>query len=142
MKKSRIQDGKRYIAEFKEKHGTFYFVVLTSEELDAVCLYMLGMRNNQGWYRQPEPIAKENIPSYSLAEAELLKSPAKEAALQQIKYYQRRLDDNSQDQESWERIQTALQTKNGQLAYDVLAERSDYEYERFTLHISGNWKII
>lgn len=134
MRRKPLDPNFRYIAEFTEKHDSTRFVILNDEELDAVCLYMLQERLRQGyWYHKPK---EPEQPTYTKEEAENLKGPAREAALQELKTYtsaKRRHEDNGDE---WDQIQKTVKNKDGKEAFNILRSRSDHEYERFELHIA------
>jgi hypothetical protein len=132
----RLQEpNKRWIAIFKEKHGTHQYVILNEAEVDRVCLFVLKIRLRDKWYYEPKaPELKAT--AYTRAEAEALKSPAKEVSLQEIKQNERKQNAYQESKELWDRIQKAIQDNDGKEAFNILMERSDHEYESFEL-VSG-----
>ena len=115
----------------KEKHGTAYFHAPDEETLHKVALLILTGRHKAGWYYAPE---KPKAPDYT-NEAEILKlrGEIQRSAAAKLRQYVGALAQFEYESERFKDIQKAIETKDGALAWKILRERSDYEYEQVTL---------
>lgn len=114
----------------KEKHDNGYYLVNDVEAVWRWALAILKERLDQRWYYKPdEPKLREEVPDDVMDKLpESLRKKAKDdkqSNKSNMKRYQR-------DMEVWNDIHTALTEQNGALAFKVLDDRKDHEYEGFT----------
>lgn len=118
----------------KEKHGDRYFVINSRADLHRAALKIVKERYDHGyWYHAPK--RKEDIakPAYSKKEIEQLKGAAKEAALAELRRYERELKYHKIAEEQYALALAAVKENDGEAAYELLDWRRDCEYEGFEL---------
>ena len=136
MQRKLLNPEKRYILRFEEKHGDRYFVILGEKELHQACLKVLKERfQDRNWYYNP-PSDEPEIPAYTQEQILQLQGAAREAAQREFNNYKKELRDHQKDMEQWARIKIAVETGDGAAAFQILQDRSDYEYERMVLEAS------
>lgn len=114
----------------KDKHENGYYLVTDVESVWRWALHVLQMRVNDHYIREPEePRPVEEVPDDVIDKLpEAMKKKAlsdKQANKSLMKRHQRYV-------EIWNDVQTALAEKNGALAFKVLDDRRDHEYEGFS----------
>jgi hypothetical protein len=115
----------------KEKHGTVYMDALTAEGLYASCLALLKFRRKEEYYYTPELPKK---PSLTAEQAFTLpEGPVRNAANAEFNRYKRAMDDYHQQLEFVTGVDEAIKNEDGLLAYILLKERGDAEYEEIDL---------
>lgn len=117
-----------------EKHGELHFHIPDEATLFRVALDIVAKRLKAGhWYIDPKDYVPKD-PGMTKEQAEALpEGPIKRAALQEVVSYQRRLSEYHGFKESWDDIQKAVKEKDGKLAWRVLRDYSDGEYQRVSL---------
>jgi len=115
-----------------EKHGEGYFHIPDEETLHKVALSILTGRYKQGyWYGLP---SVPNPPTYDTKEkVDELKGEIHGQALKLLVRYKGELAYYQQQKEQHEDILRAVTFALGELAWEILRERSDNEYERVVL---------
>ena len=116
------------ILVFEEKHGTRYFAAKTKEQLFAACLMILKQRNEQGWY--PAPSRKPDRPDFDEESIPNLPESMQETAKKKYQSYKTNLRYYEGYRYTKELVEKAVAENNGALAYEILEDRSDGEYER------------
>lgn len=120
------------------KHGEYYWDATTQEKFQANCLAILKNRFDQGWYYyEPEEPTK---PKGLLTKEEIkeLQQPYKGQAIQIYNNYVRAKREYVSEKELWDELKAAIEENDGGLAWGVLYDRSDYEYERVSLEDLNN----
>jgi len=117
----------------KEKHGNTCYDVSTEGRLHAVALYIINQRfsgKNMDMYFDNEPPAKPEC-SVTQEQAEAMPDTdiIKQAVLDTWKRYKLSLASYENNQWEKELIQQAIIDKDGKLAYRILCQRQDIEYE-------------
>lgn len=117
-----------------EKHGELHFHVPDESALFKIALDIVDKRLRAGhWYLDPKDYEPKN-PGMTKEQAEALpEGPIRKAALDEIGRHQRQLNEYRWIKEGWETIQKAVKEKDGRLAWRVLRDHSDGEYQRATL---------
>ncbi len=115
-----------------EKHETLYFHAPDEATLHRVALMILKGRKKSGyWYGKPE---EPKAPDYTdLAEIRLLRGEIQKKARAQLHRYTEDLYWFRAEADRFEAIQKAAKEGDGALAWKILQERSDYEYESVVL---------
>lgn len=114
-----------------EKHGEVYFNIKNEEELYKVALAVLKFRYNSGYYYQ-EPKKPEH-PGFDSNDIDKLPNQLKADANRKYFSYTRDLRLYEQEWERYQFLQEGIKNNNGQLAWKLLREFSDGEYERVEL---------
>lgn len=120
-----------------EKHDTSYYHIPDELSLFVVALKVLTDRFNSGyWYYKPD-LSKCYYDKgvHTQADVDKIENAAvKEEASKFLKAYLRERRDKEEDLDQYERMEKAIQDKNGRAAWEILYdERSDGEYERVEL---------
>jgi hypothetical protein len=117
-----------------EKHGDLYFHVPNEAALFKVALDIVEKRLRAGhWYLDPKDY-EPKAPSVSKEQADALPDgPVKKAALQELSGHVRAVKEYRWIKEGWELIHKAVKEKDGRLAWKVLRDHSDGEYQRVTV---------
>jgi hypothetical protein len=113
----------------KDKHENEYFLISNAAALWRAALEILEIRLEQQYIRQPEPPRPvEEVPDdviEKLPEAMRKKAISdKQANVGLAKRHAIYVD-------IWNNVQKALAEKDGVLAYQILSDRKDHEYEGF-----------
>lgn len=118
------------IVMFDEKHSQRHFIYNNRAEFYAIMLFVLIERFESGdWYFEGDMPEEMEM---SLDEIEKIKDQAtKDFALEKYHNYQRELKDYQKENQQYLNIEKAVQEKNGQIAYNIMASRRNYEYENF-----------
>ncbi len=132
--KNRIWCEKPKLLILYEKHGEAYYHIANDEALFATALMILtGRLNSTYWYYNPSD-EKPEAPAELTTEAlEKLPTSLQAEGKKLLARYKRELCDWQENMETFAMIQKAVSDKDGQLAWQVLQERSDHEYERVEL---------
>lgn len=120
------------------KHGEYYWDATTKEKFRANCLAILKDRLDQGWYYYEPEEPTEPTGLLTKEEIKELQQPYKGQAIQIYNNYQSRLRDYKLEKETWDELKEAIEKEDGGLAWGVLYDRSDYEYERVSLEDLNN----
>ena len=141
-KPSKKKTKKQRIIVFDEKHGDRYFDASTAAKLQAVALKILTERLKSGyWYFKPEPFKEDpekEIEKLTKDSEQITDSFLRNAAEERIGRLHKGLDAYKRDTRMWEEIQKAVKEKDGNLAYQLLNSRRNYEYEGFDLEYLEN----
>jgi hypothetical protein len=122
----------RQIIVFHEKHGPRYFAADTEEELQAACLKVVRERLAEEWYYTPEALDE----SVNLTDDQIASLPTaslQAAARADRDRYRRKARENAQMQKEWDLVQKAVDTGDGEAAYQLIRLRSRAEYEGFNI---------
>jgi hypothetical protein len=124
-----------------EKHGTSYYWALTQEQKHAQALEILTERFENGWYYCPEP-APTN-PELTCAQIEKLPvGETQQAAKKVFHRWKRNWEQTEQARDQYKLMQEAIEKKDGYLAWVLLEERYDNEYEKIRfVRPQGDFKI-
>lgn len=120
---------------FEDKHGNSYYLCKDQEAVGLACLEILKGRLECGYIYHPGP--EDEI--YGLKEelskeaAHALPEPYRKQALCDIIANAKRRAEWTEAVASYENAKSAIKQKDGNLAYQVLSDRQDYEYEGFHL---------
>ncbi len=117
-----------------EKHGIRVWDASSRESLFKNALEILKERLEFGYIYKPDPeYLQKYDPKMTSEEIDRLPdSLVKQAALKQIKQFRHMKEEFEQDQKHWEDVQSAIHNEDGERAFVLLADRSDYEYESIT----------
>lgn len=116
----------------KEKHGTRYYVVESEEELFRLSLNILRGRFKSGYFYH-EPQGRPSPPDFKADDIPGMPASLRDPATRQWGRYTTDLRDWEQATAQWARVNKAASEADGPLAWEVLRERSDHEYESVTL---------
>lgn len=128
---------------FQEKHGTRYFDGTTDKARYAAALYILKQRFEEGWWYGEEekvPSLEGTIDDTGLTIQQIEDLPdgkIKKEALEAVKSLKRSIRYAKEHNYQLKLIKKALDESNGRLAYSVLRDRSDHEYERMEVELLG-----
>ena len=120
---------------FKDKHTTAYYLCKDQEAVGRACLVVLKERLHPqyGYIQHPGPESE----IYGLKEeltqeaAEALPEPYREQALDVIADNARRRGAWREQVEAYESAKRAVTEQDGNLAFMILNDRRDWEYEGF-----------
>lgn len=116
-----------------EKHGNRYFAIPDDEALKRAALKILGDRVKDGyWYGV---IGEAPRALKSVADLGGLPDHLWSAHNDAVKTYKRELDAFERRRDLLDEIAKSLAEKDGVLAWRVLRERSEHEYERVSLEV-------
>jgi hypothetical protein len=117
-----------------EKHGGLHFHIPDEPTLFKVALDIVIKRLKAGhWYLDPKDYVPEN-PGMTKEQAEALPpGPIRNSAVSAVSSYKNALSQHSWILEGWENVQKAVKEKDGRLAWRVLRDHSDGEYQRVSL---------
>lgn len=119
------------IAILKEKHADRYFDVTTDEQLHNVALYILRQRYEQGyWYAEPTPPEALDFEASDIEKAPV---SLRDEMQKRLKSHQRELQHYEQEKDDWDAVTRAISTNDGRLAFRILRDRNNYEYEGFEI---------
>ncbi len=119
---------------FREKHGNRYFLVPTIKELYAAALKVITERFEEEWFYEPDPI--EITPSDDLTKADLeriAKYSYGEEFVKAYKSYTEQKAEYDRDLAEYRRLEQAVKDEDGRMAWAILQERKDWEYENYSL---------
>lgn len=121
---------------FREKHGKRYFAAFDEPMLHKVALKMLKERFHEGYIDDPGPLEKyhgcEKPYEPTGAEIEALPEQLQAAAKATRRRYRERRATWQDEHERYVQALKALRDNDGTVAFEVLQERQDYEYEGYT----------
>lgn len=117
-----------------EKHGDLYYHVPNDQALCRAALSILRERLEAGhWYNDP----KDELPADPNLTPEQIEAlpagPIRETAKREVASYQRAVREQGDAIEMWKNIHRAIEENNGKLAWTILRDRSDWEYERVSI---------
>lgn len=113
----------------KDKHESEYFLINDIDALWRASLVILENRVQSHYIRAPQPVRTvEEVPDEWIAK---LPETLRKKALQDKTENKRSLREHQREVDDWEGTQKALTERNGALAFKVLNDRRDYEYEGF-----------
>lgn len=126
---------------FKEKHGTSYYHADNEAQLFAIALTVVRDRYEQGyWYGSEKDIEATRV-EQSVRMAKLnglrdeLAKQTHETVVRALKRdrdeLEREINDNVEAIRFFDMAKRAVDERNGGLAWELLQDRSQYEYERF-----------
>lgn len=130
------------ILVFKEKYGNRYFIAETKEHVYAACLKLLKER--EWMFEEPEapnlidipdePVLFDNSVNEQLREEVML-------VIDRAKKTNRKILDNYKEaKEEYGMVKTALSEDNGEMAWRIMSDRRDCEYEYFEFAYLENAK--
>ena len=124
-----------------EKHGTSYYWALTAEQKHAQALAILIERFEDGWYYCPEPAPTE--PELTCAQIEKLPVGETQQAAKKVYHkWKRNWEQTEMARDQYKLMQEAIEKKDGYLAWVLLEERYDHEYEKIRfVRPRGDFKI-
>lgn len=111
----------------KDKYNTYFYLANNREELLKVFLNMLENNWKSEYYYKPNPPKLKD----QLTEEQIVVLPEKYQKTERaIVAENARVDtEYALELEQYMRIKKALDTRDGELAFQVLSDRKDYEYE-------------
>src|SRR6478736_5758639 len=116
---------------FKEKHGDRHFDASTTKKVWAACLKILKERLDDGyWYYVGTPPSADDI----LTEEQITQLPTENLQVEQSqkrKAYLRAQKSYEREVKFLEDAKQAVETGDGKIAYRLLLNRLDAEYEGF-----------
>lgn len=117
----------------KEHHGTIYLDASTLEKMYAACLSVVQARYKLGYWYSDIAIEKIEPPVKPIAPLDFKSQPdyIKFAFTEEIKKYNKNLDDYYSIMDNMNFLKEAL--KDGEMAYQFLLYRGDYECEGFDI---------
>ena len=130
-----MEDDSMRILVLKEKHSTVFLNASTVPKLHKAALSVVKSRLHPDWgfYYEDDP------PEFlNLTQSDIDKLPdghGKEALKRQLEQYDKDLSDYDRNKQDYEDAKRAVKTKDGKLAWELLASRSNsrYEYEEVYL---------
>jgi hypothetical protein len=114
-----------------EKHEKRYFVTANDEDLFKHALDILRGRLMSDWYCAPE--AKPEPLDYIKDDVQAMPKSFQEQAYEKLRKFDREMREWELDTALWTKIQEACSNADGRLAWSVLRELNDHEYERVSL---------
>ena len=129
--KQRVYVSEPSVLICQEKYGNRYFHIPDDQALFATALMILkGRVEEDCWYYEPEKPTEcefKEVP-------EGVKGTSLEAGIRrQIAACKRAADCYAADLEDWNNIRDAIEKKDGEVAWRVLVDHSDGEYEQVSL---------
>lgn len=122
----------KFVLVVREKHSTRYFDAVDLYCLYAGCLKLVKERRDQGYYDVEGPTIQEPALSEEVV-AGLDDGAIKLAGMKQWAQYKSEWADYEQDREVLVEANKAIQNDDGLLAYCVLRNRTDHEYEEVVM---------
>lgn len=122
----------RTVVVCKEKHGTRYYVVESEKELFRLSLNVLRGRLKSGHFYH-EPPGRPAPPDFRAEDIPGMPASLREAATRQWGRYTTDMRDWERSVDQWTKVNRAASEADGSLAWEVLRERSDHEYESVAL---------
>jgi len=125
-------EGPKLLVCHEKQHGEVYFHIPDEETLHKVALIILNGRHKQGdWYFKPD---RPKPPTYSTKQkVDELKGEIHGHALTLLVRYKGELARYEDERQQYDKVLKAINYKDGELAWEILQERSDDEYERVVL---------
>lgn len=117
-----------------EKHGELHFHVPDETALFKFSLDIVTKRLRAGfWYPDPKDYVPQD-PGMTKEQAEALPpGPIRNSAMSAVSAYRTALNTHRSVVEGWETVQKSVKEKDGKLAWRVLRDYSDGEYQRVSL---------
>lgn len=113
----------------KDKHENEYFLISDADALWRAALVILEIRLEQEYITAPTPpLFEEEVPDDII---EKLPETMRKKALANKKDNEGRAKRYALYVEIWANVEKALAEKDGCLAYQILSDRKDHEYEGF-----------
>ena len=121
------------IIVLKEHHGTVYLDASTPEQMDKACLSVLRVRtNSQPYLEWLAAIVEPPEPTLSFDDSQALPSgKVRDVALAEWSEYHKKYECYERNKREAEKVQKALDTNNGKLAYKILYDNRHTEDEGF-----------
>lgn len=119
----------------KDKYSTRIFRASTEEELHQSSLKILQSKVDNGYISPPENtfdgyLYSPRMPTFSQEEiAKLPDGEIKDIAIKERRLYDDFRLEREDNERLWNKVQSALQNKNGKDAFRIIMSRRDYEYE-------------
>jgi hypothetical protein len=121
------------IIKFNEKHGDNYYIYTSREDFYNVFLDVFMDRYREGWYSYTIDKPKQEV-TMTLEEINALPDETlKKFQLTRYKEYERELRDYNEFLQLKSDTEKAYKEKNAKLAYYVMHDRKDGEYEGFEI---------
>lgn len=117
----------------KEKYGDTYYLINNQEALFKAALLIIEARLDGRWLVDPGPNVPGLKPALSKDAAKALPEPYRTQALADLAYNERRTKQHADAVNDYARAKRAVDEGNGALAYMVLDDRMDHEYEGYKL---------
>ncbi len=116
-----------------EKHGNRYFSAKDDAELFETALKILkGRLARKGeWYYEPDVVKAD--PGFTQADVDKLPAALKDDAQRKLKQSLNVATQYRREKAEWDRINKAVNENDGKLAWEVLRDRNDHEYEGVSL---------
>lgn len=132
-KYSQNLEPKIMIVKFEEKHGDLIYAYTSREEFYKIFLEVLSARYKEGWYSYKPKKPKKEI-DMTLQQIEAITDESlKKFQLDRYKSYERELKEYNEFTQLNNDTEKAYKEKNAKLAYYVISERNDGEYEGFEI---------
>lgn len=117
-----------------EKHGQLYYHAPNDAALCRAALSILRMRLEAGhWYNDPTDELPPNPNMTDEQIAALPAGPIRDTAIREVARYRSAVREQGDAIEMFADIKKAIEENNGKLAWRILRDRSDYEYERVSI---------
>lgn len=119
----------------KEKHGNRFFYIPTEAHLHAIALKIVRQRFDEGWYgtNKEEFETNEDLDALK-AQVNAISNPdLRRGATAELKRKQERVAHSKESLEQYLTAKEALDKNYGELAWELLSSRAEYEYEYVTL---------
>lgn len=114
-----------------QKHGRYYYHIPDTKALHKAALWLLKERLEARWYADPGK--KPKGPGFSREDVEKLPEALREEAKKKLDRHDGEVREWEQEQSTWSDLKNAIDMEDGGLAWEVLRDRSDYEYEQVIL---------
>lgn len=118
-----------------EKHGDRYFHVEDDAALFRAALTVVLQRYKEGyWYANPMDCDQPKNPGMTMEQAKTLPDgPIRVAAVAAVNQYRQACREVDDLTDTWNIIQKAVNDRDGRLAWQVLRDYSDGEYQRVSI---------
>lgn len=113
----------------EEKYATTYYDASTTEAIGMTSLYLIGQRNDLGYYQSSEMPEKPDIPDRNNLPKD---EDMARLILQKWKSYDNSLMAWKDNEEQMSLLKQSLEENDYVAAFRLLELRNDYEYERVT----------
>jgi hypothetical protein len=128
-----LDKDKVMIIKFNEKYGDNYFVYRSREEFYKIFLDTLVDRYDQGWYHYNVNEPKQEI-TMTVAEIGAIEDlKLRKFQMDRFLEQEKEMRDYKEHMQLVENTERAYKEKNPKLAYQVLSERKDGEYEGYEI---------
>lgn len=116
----------------KDKHEDSYYLVNDVDALWRTALAILEKRIKDRYIQEPYALRENQVEEVSDDIIDKLPDAMRAKAYKDKAYNQKAKTRHDRDVAQWADIQKALKDGNGVLAYEVLRDRKDAEYEGFS----------